>query len=419
MKPKISPTSPKVDSKHQQEIKKFYEESLKTIDKPSRPRTSSMWFLLLVIFFGFIAGFLAPIVLISYGSDIPILNRLGIFTYPLETRQLVVGNRTVKFISSAEAEKITDAVLPSIVQIFSLPAESDGDENVFVSRESVGSGYILTNDGFIVTSKKNINDSARYAVTTYDGVTYDVVGIITDPSTDMAFLKINASGLNTTALDTASGVNQTEDVIVIKPYGFGKDVLVAKSSIAGTHYDDDYLSATSTQRAEDYRQSFLLSNAFSNQFDGSIAFSFDEEAIGTVSVSEGESVIVPFNSPQSAINQILKTGAISRPYLGLQYVDLTRSHILDTTLTQGYSQGALIHSYDEQNSPSITEGSPADRVGVKAGDIITAVNGMELNADENLSSFVLQHQPGDLITLDVSRSGEMTTLKITLEEQPQ
>ena len=126
---------------------------------------------------------------------------------------------------------------------------------------------------------------------------------------------------------------------------------------------------------------------------------------------------IPVNDIKGLIEQVVKTGKFTRPYLGVEFIPLTA----DVANQYGLSvtNGAFIApSSDPTNSPSVIPGSPAESAGLKVNDVITQVNGVNIDQNHSLTSLLNSHQPGDKVTLTVVNGNSTRHVEVTLGTKP-
>jgi len=418
MKPKTSPTSPKANKKQQSELDKFYQQSLKTIEKPPRSGMAGrLGFLVIVIIFGFLSGALSLIILLSYGSEIPWLENLDLFSNSSQSSFFITSNGSGKILTSEQVNKIVEEINPAIVQIFQDKDSPSSLESLYLPGDSLGNGFILTEDGYIVTTKQSIlNLEDNYVVITYDGDIFEVDNIIEDPVTNFIFLKIESTNLQTITLDETEELNYVEDILVMKRYALDSRPIVQKYPLLDSSYREINNVNDMINSTESYPTVIWLGDKAPTTFSQAIAFTFDKKAIGIIEAGENGYSIVPFSQISPILDGLLSNQTISRPYLGLRYINLFETVNMPDNLSAGLQKGALIYSDDETQRPSIEENSPAQKAGLKTEDIIISINGQALNGQISLSDLILSYQPGQVIDLDIQRAEETMEIKITLEE---
>jgi serine protease Do len=123
---------------------------------------------------------------------------------------------------------------------------------------------------------------------------------------------------------------------------------------------------------------------------------------------------IPVNDAMGLINSVLKQGKIVRPYLGVRYISLDPSTAQQLNLS--ISEGAYVAP--STSSSAIVAGSPAEKAGIQAGDIITKVNNTAIDETHTLASSLARFMPGDKLTLTIVRGGKMQTVDVTLDPYP-
>jgi S1-C subfamily serine protease len=418
MKPKISPTSPKINKEKQKGLDEYYQQSLKTIEKPSRSRIGSrLGFIFLVIIFGFLSGTLGLIMLLSYGSEIPWVGNLGIFSSSTQSSFFITGSSNNKILTTEQVDKIIEEINPTVVQIYQEKELASDLESLYLPGEAIANGLVLTDDGFIVTLSQSIIDNAeKLVVITHDGNIYKVDSVIKDPATSFIFLKIKATNLPTITLGEDAYLHYLEDIILLKRYAFNGRPEVIKASLLDSNYKklnsiDDFIYSS-----ESYKEVMRLGENVSRSMNQSVVFSFNREALGIVEENNGDYTILPFSQIKHVIYQLLSDQPITRPYLGIHYIDLYEVINLSQDLTLGLKKGVIIYTDDETQRPSIKDNSPAHKAGLISGDIITCIDGQIINGRMNFSEVILSYKPGQIITLDIQRADEVKEIKITLDE---
>ncbi len=325
----------------------------------------------------------------------------------------------VKVIS--EESVVIDAVKkvsPSAVTVGVVRSDSQGLFEIDPSdpqqkvEQDIGSGFIISEDGMIVTNKHVVSDTdAKYKVITADDKSYDVQKIYRDPNNDVAILKINASGLKPVemgdsgklevgqmaiAIGTALGeFRQTVTKGVISGLGRGID---AGSSLAGF-----------VERLDNVIQTDAAINPGNS---GGPLLNSSGQVIGVntavASGSENIGFAIPINLVKEAINNFNSTGQFARPFLGVRYKMIGK----DLAILNDVPQGAYI--------VEVVEDSPAKKAGIQIADILTKFDGTQI-ADDNggLSSLIGKKKVGDSIKIDLWRDKETKTVTVKLEESSQ
>ena len=272
-----------------------------------------------------------------------------------------------------------------------------------------GSGFILTEDGYIVTNHHVIEDSNRISVTLYDGTVYEAELIGSDESNDIAVLKVDASGLSTVILGDSDNLNVGDSVIAIgNPLGELTFTLTA-GAVSAKDRSVTFSNAVTMNLIQ-------TDCAINSGNSGGALFNLYGEVIGVTnakysSSSSGASIdnigfAIPINNVWSIIESIIEKGYISKPYVGLSV-----STVSADVQQFGIPGGAVVKA--------VAEGSPAETAGLQIGDIITQLNGEPVNGSTELVRMVSKANIGDILTLDIYRKGETLTVTVTVGEQIQ
>ena len=278
------------------------------------------------------------------------------------------------------------------------------------SSAASGSGFILTDDGYILTNYHVIEDSSSITVSLYNGETYDADLVGYDESNDIAVLKVEAEGLVPVVLGDSDNLNVGDSVVAIgNPLG---ELTFTLTSGAISAKDRTVtLSSTVTMN--------LLQTdcAINSGNSGGALFNLYGEVIGVTNAKYSSSssssdasidnigFAIPVNSIMNIVESIIEKGYISKPYVGISVVDISAE-----TQQYGIPAGAAVQS--------VTEGSPAEQAGLQKGDVITAVDGTAMDSNA-LVDRVGASEVGDRLVLSVYRQGTTMEITVTVGEQIQ
>ena len=273
-----------------------------------------------------------------------------------------------------------------------------------------GSGFILTEDGYIVTNYHVIESGSSIKVTLYDNSEYKAEVVGYDESNDLAILKIDASGLTPVVLGSSDNMNVGDSVIAIgNPLG---ELTFSLTSGIISAVDRD---VTINNLSMNLIQTDCAINSGNS---GGALFNMYGEVIGITnakysgnSISGSASIdnigfAIPIDSIKSIINDIIEDGYISKPFIGVSVGDLDGNY-----KSFGLPEGAVIYG--------VVDGSPADEAGLQENDIVTAIDGEDITSSSDLKKIVLGSEVGDTLKLSVYRQGEEITLKVKVSEQKQ
>jgi serine protease Do len=330
------------------------------------------------------------------------------------------------------------AVSPAVVTITSSSDASNGLSPFSVPETGVGSGVIFDADGWILTNRHVVSGATSLTVTLSDGRTFPgtVYGI--DTLTDLAIVRIQASGLTAAQLGDSGDIAVGQTVVAIgSPLGTFTDTVTGgivsalgrTITVEGTTLDD--LIQTDAAINPGNSGGALIDTA------GRVIGINTAEA----SSAQGIGFAVPINLAKGLVKEALAGEPLSRPYLGILYqtldAGLAAANGLSAdhgawistggTPSQGGSNGANGSSHSNGfGSPrpptpgsAVQSGSPAAQAGLKDGDIITAVDGAAIDGTHPLEELLAEFAPGTKVTLTVQRGSVQLQLPVTLGTRPQ
>ena len=274
-----------------------------------------------------------------------------------------------------------------------------------------GSGFILTQDGYILTNHHVIDNSSSITVSMFDGTSYDAKLVGYDESNDIAVLKIDATGLTPVVLGDSDNLNVGDDVVAIgNPLGE-----LTFSLTQGVISAKDRLVTMSTGSTMNLLQTDCSINSGNS---GGALFNLYGEVIGVTNAkysnngSSNEASIenigfaIPMNHVRSIVESIIEKGYFAKPYIGVSVTDVSQE-----TQSYGLPQGAAVKT--------VAENSPAAAAGLQVNDIITKVNGKEITGSSDLVALVGKAATGDTLAMQVYRQGVTMEITVTVGEQIQ
>ncbi len=320
-----------------------------------------------------------------------------------------------------------DKVGPSVVTIVEdLPAQTSSPQDlgpfsifgfeqapqeVNPEPQSIGSGFVVSNDGLIVTNKHVVSDSgAKYQILTSNDKKYDVVQIYRDPLNDVAILKTNAKDLRPVELGDSSNLKVGQFVIAIgSALGeFRNSVTTGVISGLGR----GITAGSSYQGFAERLDNVIQTDAAINPGNsGGPLLNSSSQVIGVNTAVSAQGQNIGFALPVNAIKQSLDTfnkgGQFDRAFIGVSYVVLNP----EIASVNDLAAGAYIES--------VVPDSPAEKAGLTRGDIILEVDGKRIEKDKfELSQAISENKVGDTITLKVWNGGETREVKIILGNTP-
>ena len=325
------------------------------------------------------------------------------------------GN-AVSFEEGSIAE-IASKVSPAVVSI-TTETRTYGYFGQEQTSSAAGTGMIVSADGYILTNKHVIEDAEKIQVILDSGDTYTDVSVVgTDPTNDVAYLKIkDASNLPTVTLGDSKTITVGQQVLTIgNALGMFQNT-VADGIISGvgrtlTATDSSY---SSSETLTDMLQTTAAINA-GNSGGPLVNAAGQVVGINTATSESGNDLgfAIPIAGVKGMLNNIIKNNKAERAFLGTSYVSITSEIVKEYNLP--VSSGAYVHA--ERGSAVVT-GSPAEKAGVKDGDIITKINGYEVGKAGTVGTLIGEYMPGDTVQLTILRDGAEQTLTATLAAYP-
>lgn len=305
-------------------------------------------------------------------------------------------------------------VSPSVVSITTSSNQMD-----FFGRQetqtAAGTGVIVSPDGLILTNKHVVEDGSSFSVITSEGKEYkDAVVVAKDPSNDIAFLKVKASGLKAATLGDSSRVEVGQRVIAIGN-ALGKfQNTVTTGVISGKGVS---ITASGGSGNETLQGLFQTDAAINPGNSGGPLVNIDGQVIGINTAIAGQAqnigFAIPINDAKNDVESVAASGKISRPYLGVQYIMLTPEIASANNLT--VAEGAYLRG-SETTSPAVLPGSPGAKAGLKSGDIIIKIGDTPIDKNHSLTQVIGQSKVGETVKITIVRDGHQQTVSAKLEE---
>lgn len=275
-------------------------------------------------------------------------------------------------------------------------------------RTSLGSGFIISNDGYILTNNHVVDGADKVSVRLQDRRTLTAKVIGTDPTYDIALLKVDAGGsLPAVSIGSSRGLKAGQWVLAIgSPFGFDYTVTQGIVSAVGRNLG---------QRDQPYT-SFIQTDVPINRGNsGGPLFNLQGQVVGVNSQIfsntgdyMGVSFSIPIDVAMNAVQQIKTKGYVSRGMLGVTVQPVNEDIVKAFKLDNGVGAAVVDVSAD----------SGAAKAGVQAGDIILAYDGHALQLAADLPPLVGMTKPGTRVPLDILRDGKKLTLQVTVGEAP-
>lgn len=340
-----------------------------------------------------------------------------------------VGNEKKIVTSQSQLiSQIAKTVGPSVVSV-NVNVNATDAFGLAQQEQAAGTGIIISSDGLIVTNRHVVPaGTTSVSVTLSDGTelkNVTVLGRTSDSDTlDIAFLKINdAQGhkLPPATLGNSGTVQVGDDVVAIGN-ALGQFQNTVTSGIISGYGRSLQAgdSSGSSSSAESLVDLFQTDAAINEGNSGGPLVNLNGQVIGINTAVAGNAqnigFAIPINDVKGLIEQVAKTGKFVRPYLGVQYVQLTGD--IASQFNLNVQNGAFIAPSNDPTAPSVLPGSPAASAGLQTNDVITAVKGTKIDQAHSLTALLSQYQPGDKVSLTVLRGSKTVHINVTLGTAP-
>jgi len=295
-------------------------------------------------------------------------------------------------------------------QFFGNPYGGRGQQQQLPNQEQVGtgSGVIIKADGYIVTNNHVIDNADEIEVTLHDNRTFKATVVGTDPSTDLALIKIDATDLNCMPLANSDDVKVGQWVLAVgNPFNLTSTVTAGIVSAKGRNINinkDKYAI-----------ESFIQTDAAINPGNsGGALCNLDGELVGIntaiaspTGAYSGYGFAIPANIVRKVIGDIIEFGTVQRAFLGVSIRDVNSELAKQKGID--INEGVYVEGMQEN--------SAAKKAGIKAGDVIISIDGSTIKTTPELQEIVGKHKPGDVIQVKVNREGNESTIAVTLTGQ--
>lgn len=309
-----------------------------------------------------------------------------------------IGNDGGEVTSYRDAVRVAS---PAVVNVYNQAFASNSNNSLQVN--NLGSGVIMSKDGYILTNKHVIQNADQIVVALQTGKVYEAQLVGSDNLTDLAVLKIKADNLSTIPQNPKRQSHVGDVVLAIgNPYNLGQSVSQGIISALGRNTVGDFIG----------RQNFIQTDASINRGNsgGALINSLGElVGISTLSIgksaneiAEGLNFAIPIDLANDVLQKIIRDGRVIRGYFGVQ------SDILFANGQAGRDKGVLI--------TNVMPGSPAAKAGIQAGDIIVKFGDVDAISPAQMMQLISNTKPNVKVNVLIKRLGKMITLPVNIEE---
>ena len=323
------------------------------------------------------------------------------------------GSNVVISQKEADLAELVEKTSPTVVSIVTSQVSGQGFFQQEV--EGAGTGIVISEDGYILTNKHVISEARSVQVVMSDGTRHsDVTVVGSDPLNDIAFLKIkNVSDLKVATLGDSGAMRVGQDVIAIGNSLGQYQNTVTSGIVSGLGRPVTAASSELNSRVESLTDLLQTDAAINPGNSGGPLINSAGQVVGINTAiaadAQGIGFAIPINAAKGMIRGVIANGKVEKAYLGVQYVAITPD--VRTQYKLSVDQGALVRS---GSGSAVESNGPADKAGIKDGDIITKVNEKSVGKQGGLGSLVAEFMPGEKVTLTIIRDGKEQQKTLTL-----
>ncbi|MFN7022582.1 MAG: trypsin-like peptidase domain-containing protein [Phycisphaerales bacterium] len=353
----------------------------------------------------------ALITLVAAPAAVRLVSHAGVESSMRLARQTLDEDNILKQIDRA-VRAVAEAVEPSVVHIACMPSGS-----MRFQRLSQGSGWVYDERGHIVTNAHVVRGSSRIEVTFQDGRTSSAELVGQDPATDVAVIRVRTrEGLFPVSRATGLELHQGERVFAFgSPFGF--KFSMSEGIVSGLGRDPQrvlgeggYTNFIQTDAAVNPGNSGgPLVNVEGKLVGMNVAIATATNSDGT---SEGQnsgiSFAIPLSTIESVVSQIITSGMVQRGYLGINHLEVEERNERELDSRGIRTRGVFVSR--------VEEGGPADRAGLRAGDVITSIGGKATPTIAVLRSVIITRTPGERVKVEAWRDGKLADFTVVVGE---
>jgi S1-C subfamily serine protease len=346
----------------------------------------------------------------------PTQTRATLTTWLIKVLKLNTGSTILPQVVVEEESAVIGAVGTVSPAVVSVVAEQTGfnpfSGQTDTEQQGIGTGFIVEATGTILTNKHVVAEtSLNYTVVLKDKTSYPAKKVYLDPSNDLAIIKVDASNLPTVVLGDSSSLKVGQTVIAIGNALGRFDNTVTRGVISALGRGITASSGNPFNPQSESLEDVIQTDASLNPGNsGGPLVNLSGQVVGINSAvstnAQGIGFTIPINVAKPILASFAKNGRIISPYLGVTYQLVTGDLSTFTRLPEG----ALVRS--------VVSGSPAEKAGLKKGDVILSVDDQAVTASKSLSQIITAHQVGESVRVVIDRGGAKQTLTAVLAEVP-
>ncbi len=337
-------------------------------------RTELLIMIFLTVVFGFISGVLGYVFVALGGNRIPLFGQISISDSGWNNQIVIDQPRSVVVEQDIQVNQVENDVLPTLVNIYYPKQSTNPISKVYLSSEVLAGGIVITADGWIISTKKSFPALVgNYEMVGYQSKNYKISKFIEDKTTGLVFGQSDATNLTVAKMGDSSNLHVGQTLAIVSKNN-GIDLVNIEK--IGYKFDASFDLVLSSEQLD---KEIILNVDLNKEINGSALVNLKGELMGVISGGK----VIPVNYFKSIIGLVLEKKAITRPFLGVKYFDL--SHV-DGLISYG-DRGALVYGNPTKLSPLYNQ--------VLDGDVIKKIDDVEINSNQSLSELISSYKTGD------------------------
>jgi serine protease Do len=360
--------------------------------KKKKVRTETVLVIVFSIIFGFLSGILGN----SFAGEnnLPFFGEISVSDLDFDGQVIIDQPRSVVVEQDIQLKQIENDVIPTLASVYRFKRSTNPLNQIYLPGDVLGQAVVITADGWVMSTRDSIvNLSGNYEAIGYQSKKYKLIKFVEDKATGIVFGKMEAENLPVSKIGNSDSVRAGQTVAIISRTN---GVLISNIKSIGYQF---VVSGDTVSSSEELKREIILDVDLSNKYSGAVVVNFKGEMIGIVASGK----VVPVNHFKNIINQVLEGNEISRPILGIRYIDLAQ---VDGLIDRG-DKGALVYGNPDRLSPAFSK--------VLTGDVIKKVDDVEINVNRSLSDLISGYGVGDSVELLIQRGDEELKEDITLK----
>jgi S1-C subfamily serine protease len=374
----------------------------------AKPKTlKRVLFIMVLVLIAFLAGIGGELFTRTYLAKMAFFRDFYFTeTDNLGQRDLIISQpKKVVVEQDIRLNQLAAEIRPSVLGIYyAKKAGKSLSDNLYLASDLAGQSFVLTSDGWLISSARAIPGSKDDVIIYYNNKAYPIEKIVRDDLIGTVFIKINAQNLPVIKLADLQNISNGQHIFIFNSYYQQVNLanIIDRAYLPAREKNDLIVSS------QDLSKRILGDKIFSANLTGSPVFSLDGEIVGLYDQSgASNSQIIPINLVSSIVNQVLKGEKLSRPYLGINYINLNKA--------------VIVNNAQELNVPnkgvyaqSVLSDSPLYSIVVK-GDIILSLENQDLDANNDLVDLLMGYKTGQEIKLKYQHLDKEQEIKVILK----